>query len=110
MEPSEQSELQSLRDEIALLKEELRQSGHAFNAAQYLRDLVTRNAHEDARRRRKDGFKLPSGVYETLEDIGRIEGAIDSLKRCWHADDVRESIMRLSRFTWELRKRLQDQL
>lgn len=67
---------------------------------------------EEAHQRRKAGSKLPEGVYEALEDIGRLEGALDSLKRCWHKDDdnYRKGMMHLSRLMWDLRKKLRENL
>lgn len=69
-------------------------------------------SRKERNQRRKDGYTLPAGVYECLEDIGRIEGAIDALKRVWHCDDdnYRKGMMHLSRLAWELRKKLKDYL
>lgn len=67
---------------------------------------------KEAHQRRKAGSKLPDGVYEALEDIGRLEGALDSLKRVWHRDDenYRKGMMHLSRLMWDLRKKLRENL
>lgn len=99
----------SPEDEILRLKLALTEANKSFDAARYFRDLVKTNEALDVRRRRKDNFKLPSCVYETLEDIGRLDGALAMLDTMWNKDeDYRKASMHLSRLAWELRKKLHE--
>jgi len=60
----------------------------------------------------RDGFKLPSGVYELIQDHAIIETTLKAMARIWHKDseDYRKASMHLSKLEWDLRKQLQDLL
>lgn len=64
------------------------------------------------RRKARDGFKLPAGVYELIQDHAIIETTMRAMGRIWHKDgeDYRKASMHLSKLEWDLRKRLQDLL
>jgi len=110
MQPDDpQAELAALRDENALLREQIREATAAFHTADYLRNLVARDQRaDDEKRKRHWTGPMPTGVYETLEDIGILEGVVAALRRCWHQDDVRKACVEVSRVAWDLRKRMQD--
>jgi hypothetical protein len=63
-------------------------------------------------RRRADGYEIPSRVYETLQDLARIEATLDVMRGIWNKDndDYRKSSMHLSKLAWDLKKQLQDYL
>lgn len=100
--------------EIERLRTELADATKALASVQHLRDLVRADEIAERKRRTRGYAQLPNGIYETLEDIGRLEGAIDALKRVWHRDDekghCRKGLWHLGALAMELRKRIQDYL
>lgn len=68
-------------------------------------ELIEKRAQ---RRRRKDCMRLTDGQQSAMEDIGRIYGAVESLRGLWHKDDerVRLATMYLTRLAWDLREKL----
>lgn len=82
------------------------------NAGELLRLACRELALKTRDKRRADGYKIPSCVYETLEDIGRIDGAIAALGAVWHKEneDYRKAMMHLTHLRWDLRKKLQEYL
>jgi len=103
-------EKEALHAEVARLRDELSHAATALDAGQLLRDLVAKDDITERKRRTRAYDQLPSGIYETLEDIGRIEAAMDALKRLWHKDDTnyRKAMMHLSKIAWDLREKMLD--
>lgn len=64
----------------------------------------------ERKRRTRGAETIPEGIYEIIEDIGRIEGAIESLEKVWHKDDdnFRKGMMHLSKVSWDLREKMRD--
>lgn len=98
--------------EIARLKEELRIANSAFRASDLLIAEIKRLEFADQRRRRADGYRIPSGIYELLEDIGILEAARCGLMRLWHKDEpeFRKMLMHLSKLQWDLREKVRKNL
>lgn len=98
--------------EIARLTDELAHATKLFDAAKYLRDLVRKDEIDAERRRRKDGYRMPSNVWEIIEDSGVIVSARAVLDKMWHKenDDYRKAMMHLTKLEWDLRKKLRELL
>lgn len=98
--------------EIARLREELRATEACLDASNEFRQRLRYAELQQVRRRVKDGWKLPSGVYELVQDHARIEDARRILDAVWHRDEdeYRKAMMHLTKLEWDLRKRLQDYL
>lgn len=85
------------------------------NSDQWSEDLrkeVERLRLLSERRRLKDNYRLPSGIYEIVQDHALIEAALKVMGRIWNKenDDYRKAAMHLTKLEWDLRKRLQDLL
>jgi len=82
------------------------------DALEALRLEVRRLELQAERRKVRDGFKLPAGVYELIQDHAIIDAAMNAMRRVWHkdCDEYRKASMHLSKLEWDLRKRLQDLL
>lgn len=85
---------------------------HSDNPKLYLSILQAELALIDKRaaqkRRKNRGHTRTDAECNALEDIGRLEGAIDSLNRLWNTNDdrIRKATLFLSAVAWDLRKNL----
>ncbi len=97
------TELQALRDEIALLKDQLRESRDAIKASDLFLAGVAKDGM-DERKRRMVLKRLPMGAYEALEDIGILESVRVSMQRLWHKDDgdFRKAMLHVTKLQWDL--------
>ena len=107
---SDPDELERLRAENDKLRREIAENLKAFDIGEHLRLSVRQMELQERRLRRKDNYRLPSNVYETLEDLGKLEACIDSVRRLWNKDDdhFRKALLHLSQLSWNLRTKLLD--
>lgn len=66
----------------------------------------------EAQRRRCDGYRMPAGLYETLEDVGILESVRVSMQRLWHKDlpAYRKALLEVTKLQWDLREKLKRNL
>lgn len=106
------TELQALRDENALLKQQLHESLSAIKSSELLSLEVRRLELLESHRRKADGYRLPSGIYEMLEDVGILEAVRVSMQRLWHKDlpAYRKAMLEVTKLQWDLREKLKRNL
>lgn len=77
-----------------------------------IRAEIDRLGAKERNSKHKDGFRLPSHVYEILTDLGALDSLLAGMKTLWHRDseDYRKASMHLSKLAWDLRKKLHEYL
>lgn len=108
MDDPRDAEIIELRERIYALEESAALDAVALKSEVYLANLVASGDAERERRKRYDGYKIPSRVYELLEDVGRISSAIEVLDAVWHKNEVRGGKRKLMAVLKFFRAELQD--
>ncbi len=100
--------------EVARLRDELAHATKAFDAAQYLRDLVRSDEIAERKRRRIDYGKLSDDDYMAIEDIVLLRAVDDLLNRVMGKHDewshYRKARWHIGALAMKLRAKLREKL